>query len=255
MPSDRDPQSEREQIDAKNREIVALKQLVDRLSRQVYGRVMPGLYAVSSGTEEELSPAAACPRLHGSSGETNGALREPSATYHVSEPVSVPPDFPSDEVTLELPPAKSGGMSVISYESFEAIAARPAFVRRTIRRALYVSDDGSGMSAAAPDPALFSDPSGGGRSFDASFVASVTDFRLAGMTFRAVSERLKTESGLVISEAVLRGLVLAAAQTVAPVCDAMVVRTLPDWANLRRMFEESKAGGDWFAEDFLKRIS
>jgi len=254
MPSDRDPQSEREQIDAKNREIVALKQLVDRLSRQVYGRVMPGLYAVSSGTEEELSPAAACPRLHGSSGETNGALREPSATYHVSEPVSVPPDFPSDEVTLELPPAKSGGMSVISYESFEAIAARPAFVRRTIRRALYVSDDGSGMSAAAPGPALFFDPSGGGRSFDASFVASVTDFRLAGMTFRAVSERLKTESGLVISEAVLRGLVLAAAQTVAPVCDAMVVRTLPDWANLRRMFEESKAGGDWFAEDFLKRI-
>ena len=90
--------------------------------------------------------------------------------------------------------------------------------------------------------------------FDASFVAYVTDLHLAGMTFRTISERLKLESGLVLSEAALRDLVLAAAETVAPVCAALVVRTLPDWSNLRRMFEEAKAGGDWLADEFLQRI-
>ena len=90
--------------------------------------------------------------------------------------------------------------------------------------------------------------------FDASFAAYVTDYHLAGMTFRTISERLKLESGLVISEATLRGLVLVAAEMVAPVCTAMVVRTIPDWMNLRRMFEEAKAGGDWLADEFLQRI-
>ena len=156
MPSDRDPQSVRELIASKDREIAALKRLVDGLSRQLYGRVMPGLYAFPADPET-ASPAADA-RQPGVPGKMDGALHEPFASYHVSEPVSVPPDLPSDEVTLELPPAKSGGMSVISYESADAIAARPAFVRRTIRRALYVSDDGSGMSAAAPGPALFPIP-------------------------------------------------------------------------------------------------
>ena len=254
MSSDRNQQSDLEQIDAKNREIAALKKTIDLLSRQAYGRVMPGLYALSSDAEA-VSVDADIPRSRDAvPDKAGGALHESAASYHVIEPVSVPPGFPADEVTLELPPAKSGGMSVISYETADAIAARPAVVRRTIRRAMYVSDDGSGMSAAAPVPALFPDPSGGGQLFDASFVASVADFHLAGMTFRAVSERLRTESGLAVSEAALRGLVLAAAETVAPVCTALVARTLPDWSNLRRMFEEAKTGGDWFADEFLQKI-
>lgn len=57
-----------------------------------------------------------------------------------------------------------------------------------------------------------------------------------------------------ISETALRGLVLSAAEAIAPVCAALVVRTLPDWMNLRRMFEEAKAGGDWLADEFLKGI-
>ena len=90
--------------------------------------------------------------------------------------------------------------------------------------------------------------------FDTSFVAFVTDYHLAGMSFRTISERLKQESGLVISEVALRDLVLAAAEEIAPVCAALVMRTLPDWSNLRRMFEEAKAGGDWLADEFLQRI-
>ena len=74
------------------------------------------------------------------------------------------------------------------------------------------------------------------------------------MSFRTISERLKLESGLVIPETALRGLVLSAAELIAPVCTALVVRTLPDWMNLRRMFEEAKAGGDWLADEFLNGI-
>ena len=260
MPSDRDPQSEREQISAKDREIAALKKLVDRLSRQVYGRAMPGLYALSAGGDsppfDAPSPDALGTRMDSAPirGKTPGALRESAAPYRASGPVLVPPDLPSDEVKLELPPAKSGGMSVVCYETSEAIAVRPAVVRRTIRRAMYASNDGSGMSAAASGPALFPDPSGGERMFDASFVAYAADFHLAGMAFRAISDRLKSESGLVVSESTLRGLVLAAAEAVAPVCAAMVARTLPDWMSLRRMFEGAKAGGDWLADEFLQRI-
>ncbi|MBP5585996.1 MAG: transposase [Lentisphaeria bacterium] len=253
MPSDRDPQSEREQIEAKDAEIVALKKLVDRLSRQVYGRVMPGLYALPS--EEKACPSdAAGPRPDAVSERPPRGLHESAAPYHASEPVFVPPDFPSDELILELPPAESGAMAVVAFESAEAIAARPAVVLRTVRRAMYAANDGSGMSAAAPRPALFPDPSGGGRMFDASFVAYAADLRLAGMTFRTISDRLKTESGLVVPEPALRGLVLAAAETIGPVCSAMVARTLPDWMNLRRMFGEAKAGGDWLADEFLQRI-
>ena len=90
--------------------------------------------------------------------------------------------------------------------------------------------------------------------FDASFVAYAADFHLAGMTFRAISERLKTESGMFVSESTLRELVLSAAEALAPVCAAMVVRTLPDWRNLLRMFEEAKAGGDWLADEFMRAI-
>ena len=249
MPSDRKTELERD-LEASRRENVALKKTIDHLSRQSYGRVMPGLYSLPS----EEAETAASSHLHGTPDKTPGALHEPAASYYVSEPTSVPPDFPSDEVKLELPPAKSAGMSVIAYETAEAVAVRSALVRRTFRRAMYTANDGSGSSAAASEPALFPDPSGGGQMFDASFVACVTDFHLTGMTFRTISERLKLESGLVISEVALRDLVLAAAETVAPVCAALVVRTLPDWSNLRRMFEDAKAGGDWLADEFLHRI-
>ena len=74
------------------------------------------------------------------------------------------------------------------------------------------------------------------------------------MDFRSIAFRLKTDSGLVISEAALRGLVLAAAETLAPVSTALVVSSLPGWANLRRMFENAKVGGDWLADEFLQRI-
>lgn len=249
MPSDRKLELERE-LEASQHENVALKKTIDLLSRQAYGRVMPGLYVLPSVEEE----AAADLRPHGVPDKTSGALHESAASYHVSEPASVPPDLPSDEVNLELPSAKSAGMSVIAFETSEAVAVRSSLVRRTFRRAMYAANDGSGSSAAAPGPALFPDPSGGVHQFDASFVAYVTDYHLAGMAFRTISERLKLESGLVISESALRGLVLSAAETIAPVCSAMVVRTLPDWSNLRRMFEDAKAGGDWLADEFLQRI-
>lgn len=252
MPSDdRKTELERE-LESSLHENAALKKTIDLLSRQVYGRVMPGLYTIPSGAD--ASPCGAGPLPNGRPDQTHGDFRESAASYHVSEPVSVPPGFPSDEMKLELAPGRSDGMAVVAYESAEAIAVRPAVVLRTIRRAMYAANDGSGMSAAAPEPALFPDPSGGALRFDASFVAYVADFRLAGMTFRTISERLKTENGFVVPEPALRGLVLAAAETVAPVCAAMVVRTLPDWSNLRRMFEEAKAGGDWLADDFLRRI-
>ena len=153
MSSGRSPQSDSDLIKAKDREIAALKELVDRLSRQVYGRVMPGLYAFPSG-EDALPPDATGAQADGIPGKMPGAFRESAASYHVSEPVFVPPDFPSDEVDLELPAARTGGMSVVSYETSEAIAARPAVMLRTVRRALYVANDGSGMSAAA-DPRCF----------------------------------------------------------------------------------------------------
>ena len=245
MPSDRKSQLEHE-LDASRHENADLKKTIDLLSRQVYGRVMPGLYAVPPGADD-LSPDAG-PR------HASGALRESAAPYRVSGPAAVPPDLPSDEVKLELPSAETKGMSVLAYESAEAIAARSAVVSRTIRRAIYVANDGSGMSRAAPVPALFPDPSGGGRMFDASFAAFVTDLHAAGMDFRSIAFRLKTDSGLVISEAALRGLVLAAAETLAPVSTALVVSSLPGWANLRRMFENAKVGGDWLADEFLRMI-
>ena len=249
MPSDRKSELERE-LEASQHENAALRKTIDLLSRQVYGRVMPGLYVMPTGETDTAESS----RPHGILDKTAGTLREPAASYHVSEPTSVPPDFPSDDVKLELPSSKSAGMSVIAFESAEAVAVRSALVRRTFRRAMYAANDGSGSSAAAPEPALFSDPSGGGQMFDASFVAFVTDYHLAGMSFRTIPERLKQESGLVISEVALRDLVLAAAEEIAPVCAALVKRTLPDWSNLRRMFEEAKAGGDWLADEFLQRI-
>lgn len=252
MPSDRKTQLEHE-LEASRHENADLKKTIDLLSRQVYGRVMPGLYAIPAEKEIDATDYGA-ERTGCISEKKDGKLHESAASYHVSEPVLVPPDLPSDEMKLELPPSKSAGMSVVAYESAEAVAVRSPVVRRTIHRAMYVSDDGSGMASAAPVPALFPDPSGGGQMFDASFVAYVTDFYLAGMTFRTISERMKLESGIVISETALRGLVLSAAEAIAPVCAALVVRTLPDWMNLRRMFEEAKAGGDWLADEFLKGI-
>ena len=127
MSSDRNQQSDLEQIDAKNREIAALKKTIDLLSRQAYGRVMPGLYALSSDAEA-VSVDADIPRSRDAvPDKAGGALHESATSYHVIEPVSVPPGFPADEVTLELPPAKSGGMSVISYETADAIS--PADLR------------------------------------------------------------------------------------------------------------------------------
>ena len=251
MPSDRDKESERDLV----HENAALRKEVEWLSRQAYGRVMPGLFSLP-GSGEDLDLALSEDRLKTNVRQKNttGVLREPATAYHASAQTSMPENCPQEEATLELPHEKRGGMSVAGYESTEAIAVRPAVIRRTIRRALYVSNDGSGLADAAPAPALFPDPSGGPRLFDASFVAHVTVCRLAGMTFRMISSLLETESGLAISETALRGLVLAAAETVAPVCTAMVSRTLPGWMNLRRMFEEAKDGGDWLADDFLKNI-
>ena len=250
MPSNRKQQPESD-LESVLRENAALKRDMDWLSRQLYGRVMPGLFA---------SPAAPndIPCQDGKPvGEHTAAahaLHESAAPYHAPEPTDVPTDFPSDEVTLELPSAQAGGLSVAGYESSETIAARPAVIRRTIRRAMYVSNDGSGMAVAAPAPALFPDPSGGPLMFDASFVAHVTFLHMEGMSFRAISNLMEAESGLTVSETSLRDLTLSASKTVMPLCAAMVVRTLPDWNNLRRMFEEAKSNGDWFAEDFLMRI-
>lgn len=189
MPSDRKTQLEHE-LEASRHENADLKKTIDLLSRQVYGRVMPGLYAIPAEKEIDATDYGA-ERTGCISEKKDGKLHESAASYHVSEPVLVPPDLPSDEMKLELPPSKSAGMSVVAYESAEAVAVRSPVVRRTIHRAMYVSDDGSGMASAAPVPALFPDPSGGGQMFDASFVAYVTDFYLAGMTFRTISERMK----------------------------------------------------------------
>ena len=248
MPSDRKPDTERDLM----RENAALREIIGCLSRQVYGRIMPGLFSFSGDGEDPPSSEDGPKNKRGPKNKTD-KLHEPAAAYHASAPTTVA-DCPTEEVTLELPPEKRDGMSAAGYESAEAIAARPAIIRRTIRRTMYVSNDGSGMAGAAPAPALFPDPSGGPELFDASFVAHAANCRMAGMSFRAISELLETESGLAISETALRGLVLAAAETVAPVCTALVSRTLPDWMNLSRMFEEAKAGGDWLADDFLKCI-
>lgn len=235
------------------RENKALKERLEWLSSQLYGRVMPGLFTVPP-MEESLPDDAETTETGHDPGNKSGAFHENGAAYRISEPSSVPPDFPSDEITLELPPAERTGMSAAGFERMETIAMRPAVVRRSIRRTMYVSNDGSGSAAAALAPALFPDPSGGNLLFDASFVAYAAELCMTGMPFHAISARMKTENDILISESALRGLVLAAAERVAPVCAAMVVRTIPDWTNLRRMFEEAKAGGDWFAEDFLKKI-
>jgi hypothetical protein len=246
MPSGRKPHPDPD-LESVLRENAALKRDMEWLSRQLYGRVMPGLFAYPAGLKDD-------PFQDDKPGKAGGTLHEPSAPYHLSAPTAAPPDLPADEVTIELPPPQARGLSVVAYEKAEAIAARPAVTRRTIRRAIYVSNDGSGMAGAAPEPALFPDPSGGPILFDASFVAHVAFLRTEGVQFRTISELMEAESGLMVSEAVLRGLTQAAAETVAPLCADMLVRTLPDWRNLRRMFEDAKAGGDWFAEEFLRKI-
>jgi len=239
------------------RENAALKKRLEWFSGQLFGRVMPGLFAIPHPEEEDF-PSTDVPDDFAGDTESRrnapGVLHETGAAYHVSAPTSVPPDFPSDEATLELPSAERVGMSVAGFEQTTTIAARPAIVLRTIRRTLYVSNDGSGIAAAAFAPAVFPDPSGGPFAFDASFVASIAELNVAGMAFGTISERMKTEHGLAISGEALRELVLAAAETIAPVCSAMVTRTLPDWMNLRRMLEETKAGGDWLADGFLEMI-
>lgn len=245
-------------------ENAALKRNVEWLSRQLFGRVMPGLLTFSgfkADEDAEESPAdedaAERPSERDAGrgrGSMENAFREPSAPYRVSSPSSAPPDLPSEDVTLELPAKECAGMTIVGYERAEAIGMRPAAVRRHIRRAMYIPNDGSGLASAAEAPALFPDPSGGELVFDASFVAYVADLRISGMEFRAISERLNRENGLAISGEALRALTLAAAEAVAPVCTSLFVRTLPDWMNLRRQFEDAKAGGDWFAEEFLRKI-
>ena len=253
MPSDRNTPSEHA-LESRLQKAAALKKQMEWLSRQLGGCGTPE--PAGNREEEKLffRDDGDDARTDNRRGNRAGTLHESAAPYHVSAPASLPPDFPSDDVTLELPPSKRSGMSVAGYESMEAVAARPAFVRRTIRRSMYVANDDSGMAGAAPAPALFPDPSGGPLKFDASFVACVTNYLLAGMAFRAISRLLEMESGLVVSETALRGLVLAAAETVAPVYAAMTVQTIPDWTNLRRMFEEAKTGGDWIADGFLQKI-
>ena len=184
----------------------------------------------------------------------NAAFRESAAPYRVSAPASAPSDLPTVDLTLELPAKESRGLFVAGFERSYAIGIRTAVIKRNIHRSLYISNDDSGLAAAAPVPALFPDPSGGPLMFDASFVAHVTDLRLAGTSFQAVSRRLSRENGLEISGNALRELALAAAELARPVCTALFVRTLPDWMNLRRMFEQAAAGGDWFADEFLKKI-
>ena len=261
MPSDCDSESDRSKA-ALLRENDELKKRIDWLSRQLYGRVMPGLYAATP--DQASGDSAAEPRgpnsgesgpeFAASDGLHSAELHESAASYRVSSPSTVPEDFPAEDLSIELPKRELYGMSVVGYERTEAIAMRPAVVRRRISRTMYVASDGSGFAAAALAPALFPDPAGGELLFDASFVASVTDSRMAGASFSSISKRLKQENGLAISADSLRRLAVFAAETIAPVCTAMVVRTLPDWMNLYRMFEESKAGGDWFADEFLKKI-
>lgn len=255
MSSDRDPQSERSS-ESDRREIAALKKRIEWLSRQLYGRVMPGLFEMpgnkADGSADELSGADQA----GTTDELHSAeLHETGASYRVSQTTSIPEDFPSEDLSLELPKQELYGMNVIGFERAEAIAMRSAVVMRHIRRTMYVASDGSGFAAAALAPALFPDPStSGALLFDASFVASVTDLHMSGASFSSISKRLKQENDLAVSAESLRQLAVFAAETIVPVCTAMVVRTLPDWMNLYRMFEEAKAGGDWFADEFLKKI-
>lgn len=243
---------------SQQREIEALKQRVEWLSRQLFGRVLPGLLALPDFDAEDSSsehPADGDSQPETTDGKKKtGIFREAAAAYRVSAPSSAPPDLPVEDVTLELPVKERGGLAVAGFERSEAIAMRSAVVVRKFRRSLYVSNDDSGSAAIAPAPALFPDPSGGPLMFDASFAAYVADLRLAGMRFATISERLDRENGLAISGESLRGLALAAADLAAPVCTALFVRTLPDWTNLRRMFENAKACGDWFADEFLKKI-
>ena len=262
MIPDRDSKSEVSKADLL-REIDELKKRIEWLSRQLYGRVMPGLYAMPGHEADDPADGPGDPARDGAgpepgSGSADGLhpaeLRESAAAYRVSPPASIPEEFPSEDLTIELSEREVRGMSVIGFERSEAIAMRPAVVRRRLRRTMYVASDGSGFAAAAPTPALFPDPAGGELLFDASFVAGVTDSRMSGASFASISKRLKRENDLTISAESLRRLVLFAADAIAPVCAAMVVRTLPDWMNLYRMFEESKTDGDWFADEFLRKI-
>ena len=255
MQSDRNTPSEHA-LESRLQRGAALKKQMEWLSRQLGGCGAPEPTEPDAGDGDELAfqENADDARTDGRQGIRGGTLHEPAAPYHVSAPASVPEDFPADDVTLELPPSERGRMSVAGYETMEALAARPAFVRRTFRRSMYVANDDSGMAGAAPAPALFPDPSGGPLMFDASFVACVTNYLMAGMAFRTIARLLETESGLVVTESALRGLVLTAAETIAPLCAAMRARTIPDWTNLQRLFEDAKAGGDWIADGFLQKI-
>ena len=243
---------------SQQREIEALKQRVEWLSRQLFGRVLPGLLALPDFDAEDNGgehPADGDSQPELTDGKKKShTVREAAAAYRVSAPTSAPPDLPVEDVTLELPAKERGGLAVAGFERSEAIAMRSAVVVRKFRRSIYVSNDDSGSAAIAPAPALFPDLSGGPLMFDASFAAYVADLRLAGMSFQAISERLNRENGFKISDESLRDLTLAAADLAAPVCTALFVRTLPDWTNLRRMFENTKACGDWFADEFLKKI-
>ena len=261
-------------------EIAALKKRIEWLSCQRYGRVLPGLLAypaessADGAQDDETASSVRGPGVARDVPQTplkpgrSGVLREASAVYHVSGDANPPEPAPSDEtaafeppsdlpeesVTLELPPRERSGMTAVGFEDFEAIAARPAVVRRRIRRTMYASMDGSGLAAAAPSPALFPDPTGGPLEFDASFAAWIAAMRVAGRSFRSIASDLKIEEGLDVSESVLHGLFLAVAEMVAPVCSALFLHTLPDWNSLRRMFEEAQGAGDWLAEEFLKKI-
>ena len=193
---------------ALQRENAALKQRVEWLSRQLFGRVLPGLLTLPDFESEDNGREH--PADGNSQSETTerkkktGTLREAAASYRVSAPASAPPDLPEEDVTLELPAKERNGLTVAGFERSEAIAMRSAVVVRKFRRSLYVSNDDSGSAAIAPAPALFPDPSGGPLLFDASFAAYVADLRLAGMSFQAISERLNRENGLVISDESLR---------------------------------------------------
>lgn len=261
-------------------EIAALKKRIEWLSCQRYGRVLPGLLAypaessADGAQDDETASSVRGPVIARDVSQTalkpgrGGVLREPSAVYHVSgdakqpEPPSSeektafepPSDLPEEDVTLELPPRERSGMTAVGFEDFEAIAARPAVVRRRIRRTMYAAMDGSGLAAAAPSPALFPDPSGSPLAFDASFAAWIAAMRVAGRSFRSIASDLKTGEALDVPESVLRGLFLAVAEMVAPVCSALFLHTLPDWNSLRRMFEEARSAGDWLADEFLKKI-
>ena len=261
-------------------EIAALKKRIEWLSCQRYGRVLPGLLEYTAETspegdrDDETSSPAREPGIARDVPQTapkpgrGGVLRESSAAYRVSgdaeppeSPTSEsrtafepPSDLPEEMTELELPPRDRSGMTAVGFEDYEAVAARPAVVRRKMRRTMYAAMDGSGLAAAAPLPALFPDPTGGSLQFDASFAAWIASMRVAGRSFRSIASDLKTEEGLAVPEAVLRGLFEAVAETVAPVCSALFLHTLPDWNSLRRMFEDAQGAGDWLADEFLKKI-